>query len=1080
MRSIRWGLIGFACALAACASDPGSHVCSTGIVCPADTECAAVQPICLEAGNHCGNGKMDEGEECDDGNIMDGDGCSHDCKSEGCGNHVRDPGETCDDGNTFDGKCGDGKGCNSDADCTTGTCQPDGCSRDCKSFEECGNGIIDLGEVCDDGNTSDGKCSDGSHCDHDSDCVSGLCMPDGCSRDCKSKEVCGNGIVDLGEVCDDGNTRSGDACESDCKSGMGCGNGIIDPGEACDDGNATDTDDCRTNCKINVCGDGVVDATGITHHEDCDPPGVSLPTATCNIDCSTARCGDGKVNPLNTAAPATAAGEQCDDGNTVNGDGCDNNCTISGCGNGIQDPGEECDDGNTSNGDGCDNNCKLTACGNGIKTGTEECDDGNTQNGDGCSSTCVVEFCGDGVTNDVNEQCDTGGISATCNGDCTVAHCGDGKINALFTPPGAPGPEQCDDGNNNNNDGCSSKCQFEFCGDGVKNNIVEQCDTAGDSQTCNKDCTAPMCGDGKVNHSFVPPTGTLPEQCDPPNPGNGCSALCRFERCGNGVIDPGEECDGASVGGFACAADCHLQKCGNGILDPGEQCDDGNNSPNDDCISNNPAPASCKINVCGDGVVDNNREQCDHGANNGTIGDTCSATCHTVLCGDGIIEQGETCDDGAGNNGPGKRCNASCHFNVCGDGDKLIGVEQCDEGPADTATCDNDCTFPVCGDGHPNSLAGETCDHGGNNGKLGDTCDSVCKVVGCGNGAVDVGEQCDPNTGSPATDSSTCDSDCTAVFCGDGHVNTVAGEVCDDGALNGNPCTYGTQTCSRCNSTCTGQVTVTGPFCGDSVLEAAEVCDQGTLNGSTCAYNDSACLTGVNSSVCKLDCTGFVPNPNGPFCGDAIVQPQFNEQCDPGNGIPATDTATCDSDCTEPICGDGHKNAQAGEACDDHNQLACGSCSADCSTVTLAAATGTISLPAAALLSDGDTFTLNDGVHSPATTFEFNHGSASAGHVLIKFQNGDTANDVCGKTVTAIQGVGTSLNISAASCGAGAQSALTNGRATSLGNIAIIVNTTGMTAVGMAGGLGGNCPTSTGCSTGNDCASGTCTAGHCL
>src|SRR5215468_631405 len=124
MRSIRWGLIGFACALAACASDPGAHVCSTGIVCPADTECAAVQPVCLEAGNHCGNGQMDEGEQCDDGNIMDGDGCSHDCKSEGCGNHVRDPGETCDDGNTFDGKCSDGKGCNADTDCTSGTCQP--------------------------------------------------------------------------------------------------------------------------------------------------------------------------------------------------------------------------------------------------------------------------------------------------------------------------------------------------------------------------------------------------------------------------------------------------------------------------------------------------------------------------------------------------------------------------------------------------------------------------------------------------------------------------------------------------------------------------------------------------------------------------------------------------------------------------------------------------------------------------------------------------------------------------------------------------------------------------------------------
>jgi hypothetical protein len=167
------------------------------------------------------------------------------------------------------------------------------------------------------------------------------------------------------------------------------------------------------------------------------------------------------------------------------------------------------------------------------------------------------------------------------------------------------------------------------------------------------------------------------------------------------------------------------------------------------------------------------------------------------------------------------------------------------------------------------------------------------------------------------------------------------------------------------------------------------------------------------------------------------------------------------------------------EACDDHNDLDCGSCSADCGTVTLAAATGSITVPGEAVLSDGDTFTLNDGVHTPTTTFEFNHGSASGTHVLIKVQNNDSASVVCTKTVTAINGVGSSLNISAGTC-ATATSTLTNGRATSLGNQPIIVNTTGMTANPMAGGLGGNCPATTGCSTSNDCASGVCTAGHCL
>src|SRR5262249_2026566 len=61
---------------------------------------------------------------------------------------------------------------------------------------------------------------------------------------------------------------------------------------------------------------------------------------------------------------------------------------VVGCGNGVPDGGEQCDDGNIVDGDGCDSNCTLTACGNGIVTTGEACDDGNLADGDGCSSTC--------------------------------------------------------------------------------------------------------------------------------------------------------------------------------------------------------------------------------------------------------------------------------------------------------------------------------------------------------------------------------------------------------------------------------------------------------------------------------------------------------------------------------------------------------------------------------------------------------------------------------------------------------------------------------------------------------------------
>jgi cysteine-rich repeat protein len=52
--------------------------------------------------------------------------------------------------------------------------------------------------------------------------------------------TCGDGIVSIGEECDDGkdkNTGGYGGCTADCKLGPYCGDGIVDPGfEDCDDG----------------------------------------------------------------------------------------------------------------------------------------------------------------------------------------------------------------------------------------------------------------------------------------------------------------------------------------------------------------------------------------------------------------------------------------------------------------------------------------------------------------------------------------------------------------------------------------------------------------------------------------------------------------------------------------------------------------------------------------------------------------------------------------------------------------------------------------------------------------------------
>jgi cysteine-rich repeat protein len=197
--------------------------------------------------------------------------------------------------------------------------------------------------------------------------------------------VCGNGMTESGETCDDGNTTACDGCSATCQQ-EACGNSMVECGEACDDGNVTDGDGCDANCTVTACGNGRV--TGA---------------------------------------------EQCDDGNTTTGDGCSDTCQIEtppGCGNGMVDPGEDCDDGNTTDCDGCSHLCLTEGCGNNRVECGEVCDEGNALDcdGDGCAKDCLSEeVCGDGKVQ-CQEQCDAGasnsGPGVGCNALCQLCALG--------------------------------------------------------------------------------------------------------------------------------------------------------------------------------------------------------------------------------------------------------------------------------------------------------------------------------------------------------------------------------------------------------------------------------------------------------------------------------------------------------------------------------------------------------------------------------------------------------------------------------------------------------------------------------
>ncbi len=616
----------------------------------------------------------------------------------------------------------------------------------------CGNGRLDRGESCDEAIAVGlpGACP--KTCDDGIACTTDTPVGDRCSKICVYTEILAQIAGDL--CCPADSTADSDP---DCSST--CGNGSVEPGETCDKGIAA----------------GLAGA---------------CPTASSCVDMD--RCTTDVLISANTCA---ARCTQRIISAQVSGDGCcpsgatsttDTDCPIV-CGNGIVETGEACDTAIEQGRRGaCPGSCDdKNACTTDIREGA------------GCQAVCrsrnITEFhSGDGC-------CPPGGSSSR-DTDCPSV-CGNGALE--------PG-ETCDRSIADGNPGaCLRQCP-------APTNRCLANRAQGESDACSARCTI-----APVTTCSLQKDGCCATGCTVAN-----DADC-LSTCGNGVLDTGEICDTAIAEGKSggCAKTCMpgplcttvilvsagtcQAVCENvavTVLTSGDKCCPvgANATVDSDC-----AP------ICGNDVVESPRETCDRAIGPGLPG-ACPAECPPAMgciqnlikgsaaacdarcvpepiracqngdsccapgcnrqndndcaavCGNGVVEQGETCDKSITAGNPGA-CAAVCDDkNACTTDTAAGRIDDC------TRTC-GFVAIKAC-------AANDRCCPAGCTQET----DRDCAAAKCGNDFVEAGETCDPPSSCPTT----CPDD---------------GDPCTTARLMGDPAT--------CNAVCT-QIPIT--ICGAS------------------------------------------------------------------------------------------------------------------------------------------------------------------------------------------------------------------------------------------------------------------------